>query len=47
MLMIAIEANDPDLIPSVNETIEKGRTENERWRRELIALSQKHNVKMQ
>jgi hypothetical protein len=47
MLMIAIEANDPDLIPSVNERIEKGRTENERWRRELIALSQKYEIKVE
>jgi hypothetical protein len=47
MLMIAIEADDPGMIPSVNEEIEKGRTENERWRRELIALSQKYNIKVE
>ncbi len=47
MLMIAIEAKDPGMIPTVNEKIEKGRLENERWRRELTALSQKYKVKTQ
>jgi hypothetical protein len=46
MLMIAIDTKSFDMIPSVNEKIEKGRLENERWRRELIALSKKYNIKL-
>ena len=47
MLMIAIETKQFDMIPSVNENIERGRLENERWRRELVALSQKYSIKVQ
>ena len=47
MLEIAIESNDPSMIPSVNEKVEKGRMENERWRRELGALAQKYKVKVE
>jgi hypothetical protein len=44
-LMIAIEIKDPSLINAVNEKLEKGRLENQRWRRELTALSDKYGLK--
>jgi hypothetical protein len=47
MLMIAIESKDPGMIASVNEKLEKGRKENERWRRELVALSKKYNIRLE
>jgi len=47
MLLIATETKDAGMIPAVNEKLEKGRQENERWRRELVGLSQKYNIKLQ
>ena len=47
MLLIATETKDPGMIPAVNEKLEKGREENERWRRELVALSKKYSIKLQ
>lgn len=47
MLMVAIEAKDPSMIPSVNEKIEQGRRENEKWRQELAALSKKYSIKLE
>jgi len=47
MLMIAIETKEFDMIPSVNEKIERGRIENERWRRELVALSKRYKIKLE
>jgi hypothetical protein len=47
MLMIAIETKQFDMIPSVNESIERGRLESERWRRELVALSKRYQIKLE
>jgi hypothetical protein len=47
LILLAIETQDPSLIRPANEYLEKGRLENERWRRELIALAEKHDVKPQ
>lgn len=44
LLLIAIETQDGSLIRPANECIQKGRIENERWRKELIALAGKHDV---
>lgn len=45
LVMIAIETEDVSLIRPANEYLEKGRLNNERWRKELIALADKHGVK--
>ena len=47
MLMIAIETKEFDMIPSVNENIERGRLANEKWRRELVALSKRYKIKLE
>ena len=47
LVMLAIETQDGSLIRPANEYLEKGRLENERWRKELIALADKHGVKPQ
>ena len=47
LVMIAIETQDVSLIRPANEYLNKGRLENERWRKELIALADKHGVKPQ
>jgi len=47
MLLIATETKDPGMIPAVNEKLEKGREANEKWRRELVVLSKKYNIKLQ
>jgi hypothetical protein len=44
-LMIAIELKDPSLIKSVNEKLDAGRLDNERWRRELAGLADKYGLK--
>ena len=44
MKMLGIEKNDKNLIILSNEKIEKGRVENERWRKELMALCKQHGV---
>jgi hypothetical protein len=44
-LKIAIEEKDRNLIKVVNEELGKGRLENEKWRRELTVLANKHGVK--
>ena len=44
MKMLGIEKKDKNLIILSNEKIEKGRVENERWRKELMALSKQHGV---
>jgi len=45
LLMIAIELKDPSLIKTVNEKLEKGRLDNERWSREIAALYKKHGLR--
>ena len=47
LVMLAIETHDASLIRPANENLEKGRLENEKWRKELIALAGKHGVKPQ
>ena len=47
LVMLAIDTQDASLIRPANEYLEKGRLENERWRKELIALAGKHDVKPQ
>jgi len=47
LVMLAIEKQDSSLIRPANENLEKGRLENERWRKELIALADKHGVRPQ
>jgi hypothetical protein len=47
LILLAIETQDSSLIRPANEYLEKGRLENERWRKELIALAGKHGVKPQ
>jgi hypothetical protein len=47
LVSLAIEKNDRSLIRPANEYLEKGRLENERWRREMIALAGQHGVKPQ
>jgi hypothetical protein len=47
LVMLAIETQDGSLIRPANEYLEKGRLENERWRKELIALADKHGVEPQ
>ena len=42
--LIGIESNNENLIERANEKIEKGRVENERWRKELNALGKKHGA---
>ena len=44
MKMLGIEKNDKNLIIMSNEKIEKGRIENERWRKELDTLCQQQGV---
>jgi len=44
MKMLGIEKNDKNLIILSNEKIEKGRVENERWRKELNALCKQRGV---
>ena len=44
MKMLGIEKKDRNLIILSNEKIEKGRVENERWRKELMAISKQHGV---
>ena len=43
--MIGIDQKDESIIQVGNSKIEKGRVENKRWRKELIALAEKHGVK--
>jgi hypothetical protein len=45
LILLAIETQDSSLIRPANEYLERGRIENERWRKELIALAGKHDVK--
>ena len=47
LILLAIEKQDSSLIRPANDYLEKGRLENERWRKELIALAGKHGVKPQ
>ncbi len=47
LIMLAIEKHDSSLIRPANENLEKGRLENERWRKELMALAGKHGVRPQ
>jgi hypothetical protein len=47
LILLAIETQDSSLIRPANDYLEKGRLENERWRKELIALAGKHEVKPQ
>jgi len=44
MKMLGIERKDKNLIILSNEKIEKGRVENERWRKELNDLCKQHGV---
>jgi hypothetical protein len=43
MLLIATETKDPGMIPRSTRS-SKRTVENERWRRELVALSQKYSI---
>jgi hypothetical protein len=47
LILLAIETKDGSLIRPANDYLEKGRLENERWRKELIALAGEHGVKPQ
>ena len=47
LILLAIETQDSSLIRPANDYLEKGRLENERWRKELVALADKHGVKPQ
>jgi hypothetical protein len=47
LVMIAVETRDVSLIRPANEYLEKGRLDNERWRKEMIALAEKHGVKVE
>lgn len=47
LILLAIETQDSSLIRPANDYLEKGRLENERWRKELIALAREHGVKPQ
>ena len=42
--LAGLEKKDETLIRAANEKIEKGRIENERWRKELMALYERHGV---
>ena len=42
--LAGLEKKDEILIRAANEKIEKGRIENARWRKELMALYEKHGV---
>ncbi|MBW2115942.1 MAG: hypothetical protein JRH04_14190 [Deltaproteobacteria bacterium] len=42
--MVGIETKQEPLIRVANRQIEKGRIENEKWRRELIDLYRKYGV---
>jgi hypothetical protein len=44
-LKVAIEQKDKGLITVVNEKLEKGRLENERWKREATVLANKYGLK--
>ena len=44
--MIGIEQKDESIIRAGNSKIEKGRKENVRWRKELVALAEKNKVGM-
>ncbi|MFC1580391.1 hypothetical protein ACFL4N_05700 [Thermodesulfobacteriota bacterium] len=44
--MIGLEQKDESIIRAGNSKIEKGRAENVRWRKELVALAEKHKVGM-
>jgi hypothetical protein len=46
LILLAIETQDASLIRPANDYLEKGRLDNERWRKELIALSEKYDVKI-
>jgi len=45
--MFGLEKKDEHLIRLANEQIEKGREENEKWRRELLALNKAHGIKQE
>lgn len=42
--LLGLEMKNENLIRLANEKIERGRVENERWRKELTALSKKHSI---
>jgi hypothetical protein len=44
-LKVAIEQKDPKLVQVVNEKLEKGRMENEKWRKDLASLANKYGLK--
>jgi hypothetical protein len=43
--LVGIETKDENIIRSANAKIEKGRAENERWRKELGTLAEKKGLK--
>ncbi|MBN1103278.1 MAG: hypothetical protein JXL84_07695 [Deltaproteobacteria bacterium] len=44
--MAGIAQGDENIIRAANAKIEKGRLENERWRNELLALGEKHGLRV-
>jgi len=43
--MYGLEIKNENIILAGNQKIEKGRVQNERWRKELLALAKKHGLK--
>jgi hypothetical protein len=46
LIMFAIETQDLAMIRSANHWLEKGRAEQEQWRKEIAALGKDHSVKL-
>ena len=46
MVLLTVEKQDGSLMRSANDYLESGRRDTEKWKMELIALSQKHGVKI-
>ncbi|MEW6668924.1 MAG: hypothetical protein AB1512_27255 [Thermodesulfobacteriota bacterium] len=46
-MMVGLEQQDVNIVRAANRKIEKGRAENERWRKELTALTGKHGLKFE
>jgi hypothetical protein len=44
-LMLGVETQDAHLVEEANRRIEEGRVLNQQWRRELLALYEKHGIK--
>ena len=46
LIMYAIEAQDTAMVRSANQNFEKGRLQQEQWRKETAALGKEHSVKL-